>query len=108
MVAHLVYVTAANRAAALKIARVIVENRLAACANVLDGATSVYWWDGKLTEESEAVLIAKTTSDMTSALIAKIMEIHDYSCPCVVTLPIAEGNPDFLRWVADQVKSPEA
>ena len=95
----LIYVTAPNRAAALSVARRLVEERLVACANVFDGATSFYWWDGKMQEESEAVMIAKTTSTKLSAVIDKVKEIHDYSCPCVVALPIVAGNPGFLDWI---------
>jgi periplasmic divalent cation tolerance protein len=95
----LIYVTAPGREAALKLARILVEQRLVACANVLDGATSVYWWEGRVQEEKEAILIAKTSSPKVLSVIAKVKEIHEYSCPCVVALPITEGNPDFLAWI---------
>ncbi|HIJ63868.1 MAG TPA: divalent-cation tolerance protein CutA [Rhodospirillaceae bacterium] len=95
----LIYVTAANREAALVIARTLVRQRLVACANVIDGVTSVYWWDGKVNEGPEAVMVAKTRSDLTSAVIARIKEIHEYSCPCVVALEIRDGNQAFLDWI---------
>ncbi|HXP96534.1 MAG TPA: divalent-cation tolerance protein CutA [Telmatospirillum sp.] len=95
----LLYVTAPDRAKALGLARSLLEERLIACANVIDGATSLYWWEGKIEEAAEAVLIAKTTSCHISDIIAKIKTVHDYSCPCVVALPIVAGNPDFLQWV---------
>ena len=96
----LIYVTAADREAALKLARTLVNQRLVACANVFDGATSVYWWDGKVNEGPEVVMVAKTRSDLTSAVIARIKELHEYSCPCVVALQIREGNPAFLDWIS--------
>jgi periplasmic divalent cation tolerance protein len=103
----LIYVTAPGREAALKLARILVEGRLVACANVLDGARSVYWWEGKVQEANEALMIAKTPSVDVSAVIGKIVEIHDYSCPCVVALPIAEGHPAFLDWIgAETAKTP--
>lgn len=95
----LIYVTAPNREAALRIARVLVEARMVACANVVDGATSLYWWEGQVQEQAEAILIAKTRSDTVSKVIAKVVEIHDYSCPCVVALPIAAGHSAFLDWI---------
>lgn len=95
----MIYITAPDRQAALSLARILVGERLAACANVLDGATSVYWWEGRLCEESEAVLVAKTTADKLDALIARVREAHPYACPCVVALPIAAGNPAYLEWV---------
>jgi periplasmic divalent cation tolerance protein len=102
MTCNMIYITAPNRNAALKMARELVENRLVACANVLDGATSFYWWEGKVQEDREAVLIAKTTSEKTSTVINKIMEVHEYVCPCIVALPIAEGNPAFLEWIRSE------
>jgi periplasmic divalent cation tolerance protein len=101
----LIYVTAPNRAAALNVARRLVEERLVACANVFDGVTSLYWWEGKIQEDTEAVLVAKTASARVSAVIDKVKEIHDYSCPCVVALPIVAGNPAFLDWIGAETIS---
>ncbi len=99
---NFLYVTAPNRQAALALARALVQDRLAACANVIDGATSVYWWDGAVQEENEAILILKTSSEKTSETISKIKELHEYSVPCVVALPVVDGNSDFLHWVRGQ------
>ncbi len=95
----LIYITASSRDEALMLARRLVEERLVACANVLDGATSLYWWEGKVQEEREAVLIAKTRAPLVEAVVARVKELHSYSCPCVVAVPIADGNPAFLAWV---------
>ena len=95
----LIYVTAPNRYEALKLARNLVESRLVACANILDGASSVYWWDGKLQEDSETVMIAKTRSPLVEAVIERVRELHPYACPCVVAVPISAGNPAFLNWI---------
>ncbi len=98
------YVTAASRDEAKKIGRAVVEERLAACANVIDGMESIYWWDGKLNEDREAVLILKTRADLVAAVVAKIKTLHSYSVPCVVALPILDGNPDYLRWLAAETE----
>ena len=95
----MLYITAGSRDEAKKIGRALVEARLAACANVIDGMESVYWWEGKLTEDREAVLIVKTRADLVPAVTAKVKELHSYSVPCVVALPILDGNPDYLGWV---------
>jgi periplasmic divalent cation tolerance protein len=100
----LIYATAPNRAAALKIARVLVESRIVACVNVIDGATSLYWWEGQVQEEAEAILVAKTPSANVAATIAKIKELHHYSCPCVVALDIVQGNPAFLDWITAETR----
>ena len=96
------YVTAGSRDEALTIGRTVVEERLAACANVLDGMTSLYWWQGALEQAGEAVLILKTRAELVGRLTARIKELHSYECPCVVALPIAAGNPDYLRWIAGE------
>ncbi len=95
----LVYVTAASRDEALKIARAAVEERLAACANVFSPITSIYRWEGKIQEEGETSFILKTRADLVPALTERIKSLHSYSCPCVVALPITAGNPDFLAWI---------
>jgi periplasmic divalent cation tolerance protein len=94
------YVTAGSRAEALTIGRTVVQERLAACANVLAGMTSIYWWQGALEQADEAVLVLKTRAELVERLTARIRELHSYECPCVVALPIAAGNPDYLDWIA--------
>ncbi|GHU04582.1 dihydroorotate dehydrogenase [Alphaproteobacteria bacterium] len=96
---NLIYVTAENRDKALIIARLLVEERLVAGVNVLDNAISVYRWEGRVKEAGEAVLIAKTTRDNAPRVVNRVLEIHDYSCPCVVSVPLDGGNPAFLDWI---------
>jgi len=96
---RLVYMTASSRDEAKKIGRALVEERLAACANVIDGMESVYWWQGKLTEDRETVLIAKTRADLVPALTERVKALHSYTVPCVVALPLVGGNPDYMAWL---------
>lgn len=102
MIPVLIYVTASGEEEAKKIGRALVESRLAACANVIPAITSIYHWQGKVEEGQEASLLLKTTDDKVPAVIAKVREIHSYTCPCVVALPIMGGNPDFLAWIATE------
>jgi periplasmic divalent cation tolerance protein len=99
MKTKLIYVTATGRDEAIRIAEAVVSERLAACANILDGVTSVFHWDGKLCRENETVLILKTREEKAEALTARIKALHSYECPCIVMLPIEGGNPAFLEWV---------
>lgn len=94
-----VYVTAADLDEAKTIGRALVEEQLAACANILPGATSIFRWQGKLEEASEAVLILKTTEQKLETLIARAKALHSYDCPCIEALPVVDGNRDFLEWV---------
>jgi periplasmic divalent cation tolerance protein len=103
MAAVLVYVTASTREEALLIARTVVGERLAACANILGAIESVYWWEGALQFGNETGIVLKTTELLQKALSDRIVELHSYECPCVVCLPIAGGNGPFLRWIQSEV-----
>ena len=105
---RLVYMTTASRDEARKIGRALVEERLAACANVIDGMESVYWWQGKLTEDRETVLIAKTRAELVPALTERVRALHSYTVPCVVALPLMGGNPDYMAWLEAETKAPAA
>jgi periplasmic divalent cation tolerance protein len=100
------YVMAPSREEALAIGRTIVTERLAACANVMDGVASVYWWQGRLEQASEAVLILKTRAELVERLTARVKTMHSYQCPSVVALPIAGGNPEYLDWIAAETAPP--
>jgi periplasmic divalent cation tolerance protein len=103
MSVKLIYVTTPTREAAEQIAEAVVTEHLAAGANILDGVTSFFHWDGKLCRKKEAVLILKTPEEKTEALTARIRALHSYECPCVVVLPIEGGNPEFLKWIKDTI-----
>lgn len=97
-----VYVTAANKDEAMAIARVVVAERLAACANVLPTMTSVYEWQGDVHEDAEAAVLLKTRAALFDELAARIRDLHRYDCPCIVAWPIVSGADDYLGWVRDQ------
>lgn len=98
----LVYMTAASREEALKIGRLLVEERLAACVNVLGGMTSLYWWNDAVQEDDEVAFLAKTRQGLVDPLIERVRALHSYDCPCIVSVPIADGNVAFLQWIQDQ------
>jgi periplasmic divalent cation tolerance protein len=104
MQTQFVYVTVGDKNEALRIGRILVEERLAACVNVLDGMTSVYSWKGEVHEDSEAVLIAKTKAALVGPLTDRVKELHSYECPCVVSFPIAAGNPEYLAWIEQETR----
>lgn len=98
----LVYVTAESREEALAIGRSLVEERLVACANVIDGMTSVYFWKDQIEQASEAVLLLKTRQELVPRVIIRVEDLHSYDCPCVVALPISAGNPVYLQWLSNE------
>jgi periplasmic divalent cation tolerance protein len=108
MTARFLYVTAANAEEAKAIGEALVQERLVACANILGPIASIYWWQGKVQQESEAVLVAKTRADRVEQVIARVKALHSYTVPCVVSLAIEQGNPDFLRWIAAETAPAEA
>lgn len=99
-----VYVTASDRSEALKIGRALVEERLAACINVVPGMTSVYHWQDKIEQADEAILYVKTRTDYVEAVISRVRELHSYSCPCAVAWPLKAGDPDYLRWLSEETE----
>lgn len=96
------YVTAETVADAIRIGRALVEARLAACANVLPGMTSIYRWQGAVTEAAETVLILKTREELAEAAVERIKALHAYACPCVAIVPVTGGNADFLTWIESE------
>ena len=97
-----IYVTTGSSDEALAIGRELVEARLAACANVLAGATSVYRWQGEIHQEAEAIVVLKTREDLVDALVDRVKALHSYDCPCVVALPIVGGNAEYLDWIVKE------
>ena len=93
------YLTASGREEAMAISRAVVEERLAACANVLGESRSIYWWEGKVRDEPETAFVLKTREELVDHLVARVKELHSYSCPCVVALPIQGGNEEYLAWI---------
>ena len=95
----LLYITTSNRDEAAHIAEILVAERLVACANIIPGMESVYWWNGNVEHGHEAILIAKTDRRNVEIVTARILELHSNETPCVVALPIETGNADFLTWI---------
>lgn len=101
----LIYVTAPSAAEAERIGRDIVESRLAAAVNLLPGAWSLYWWQGRVEQAGEAVLILKTRRDLADALVERVKALHSYECPCAVILPIEGGNAAYLDWIRTEAQA---
>ena len=80
-------------------ARTLVEERLAACVNVLPGVRSIYRWKGAVEEASEVMLVAKTRASRAAALAARVRALHPYELPEVLALPVTDGSRAYLRWV---------
>ncbi|HEY8486291.1 MAG TPA: divalent-cation tolerance protein CutA [Limnochordales bacterium] len=101
---YLVYSTCRDEEEARRIGRTVVERRLAACANILGGVTSYYWWQGRLQEDSEALLLLKTTAQAVEPLMQAIRELHSYTVPAISAVPLHALNPAYLQWMQEEVR----
>jgi periplasmic divalent cation tolerance protein len=98
-----VLTTTPNAEVAELIGRTVVAERLAACANVLAGVTSIFRWKGAVERESETLMILKTTASDVEALRERVVELHPYEVPEVIALPVDSGNAPYLEWVLSSV-----
>ncbi|MFA5088526.1 MAG: divalent-cation tolerance protein CutA [Candidatus Omnitrophota bacterium] len=98
-----VFITAKDKEEAKNIARHLVEARLAACVNILDGVESIFWWEGKMDGAPEALLIVKSKKDLLKKIIKLVKSVHSYAVPEIIALPIVGGSDDYLKWIDQSV-----
>jgi periplasmic divalent cation tolerance protein len=98
-----VYATFPSEDEARRIARILVEERLAACANILGACRSIYRWQGSIEEGDEVAALFKTRADAADSLIARLAELHSYDVPAAVVWPISEAWPAYADWIAQEV-----
>jgi periplasmic divalent cation tolerance protein len=96
-----VFITASNDDEATKVARTLVEARLAGCVNIIKNIRSIYTWQGKIEDEAEVLMIAKTQKPLFDALMKKVKELHSYTVPEIIAMPIIEGSEDYLKWLRE-------
>ncbi len=99
-----IFITARNIRESKKIARHLVQAQLAACVNILHPIRSVYRWQGKIEEERECLLIAKSTRGLFREIVAEVKKVHSYKTPEILCLPVVDGSPDYLAWLEGSVK----
>ena len=99
----LVYTLFGSAEAADRVARQLITERLAACANMLGSATSLYEWNGVMESTAEVPVLFKTTPSRRDALMARIAQLHDYEVPAILALPVASDDFTYAKWVAEQI-----
>ena len=102
MSAVLVYITCRNTDEAKRVGENLIQSKVAACVNIIDGMRSMFWWEGKVEQDDETVLLAKTQVGLVGRLTDTVKSVHSDECPCVIAVPIIDGNPDFLRWIQSE------
>ncbi|MHA1594968.1 MAG: divalent-cation tolerance protein CutA [Candidatus Baldrarchaeia archaeon] len=103
----LIITTTPSRESALRIAKVLLDRKLVACVSILENAKSLYWWEGKIEEAVEYVLMIKTTKKKSKSAISVIKKEHPYEVPEAIILPIIDGLEDYLKWIGEVVNDKE-
>ena len=96
-----VFITASDEDEAAKIAKALVESRLAGCVNIIKDIRSIYSWQGKIEDEKEVLMVVKTQKALFDPLMEKVKELHSYTVPEIIALPIVEGSEDYLKWLKE-------
>jgi len=99
-----VFITTANAEEAQRIASLLLNERKAACINIVPRVSSRFWWQGKLESAEESLLIVKTKASVLDEIVSLVKEHHRYDVPEVIALPIIGGNQDYLEWMSKEVK----
>ncbi len=99
-----IFVTAANKKEAEKIASTLIEKKLAACVNIIENVNSLFWWQGKVDRLKEALLIVKTRRTLMNKLIKKVKSLHSYAVPEIIALPIVSGDKKYLQWINESTR----
>jgi periplasmic divalent cation tolerance protein len=99
-----VFITASDEDEAAKIAKALVANRLAGCVNIIKDIRSIYSWQGKIEDEKEVLMIVKTQKTLFDTLMKKVKELHSYTVPEIIALPIIAGSEDYLKWLNEVIE----
>jgi len=99
-----VLVTASSAEEGARIAKTLVDEHLIACANMVSGLRSFFFWEGKMRDETETLLICKTMQPLIEKVIKRVKELHSYSVPEIIALPIVAGSKEYLSWIGETVK----
>lgn len=99
-----IFVTTKDSSEAQAIARALVDQKLVACANIVSGVKSLFWWQGKVDEASEVLLILKTKRSLFKRIEKTVKSLHSYDVPEIIALPIVAGSQEYLKWLNDSVK----
>src|SRR4249920_2484454 len=97
-----VYTTHPSLVEAERIGKAVLDRRLAACVNILPGMISHYWWQGQIERGEEVVMIIKTRASLAEAVRAAVKEMHSYSTPAVLVIPIENVDPDYHAWIISE------
>ena len=99
-----IFVTCASKEEAAKIAKNLLDERLIACANIIEGVSSFFWWKGKVDRAKEALVIIKTAGKNFDKVRKRIKKLHSYEVPEIIAVPITAGESSYLKWIDESIK----
>ena len=99
-----IYITVGSKAEAREIGKALLEERLAACVNIVPAVSSIYFWEGRICNEQELLLIIKTTTIIYARLEKRIKDLHSYEVPEIISIPLEQGSAKYLKWIKDTVE----
>ncbi len=100
----IIITTTTNKEEAVKIVQILLNERLIACANIIDSVLSLYWWREKIQEDNELMIIMKSNEKLLEKTMKKILEIHSYKIPEILVLPIERGSQPYFNWMEECLK----
>jgi periplasmic divalent cation tolerance protein len=106
--AIVVLITAGDRDEAERVARALLEAKLAACVNLLPGVTSLFWWEGRIDLAEEVLLVVKSRRALFPQLLETVRAVHSYETFAAVAMPIDAGSPEYLRWIRESTGAEES
>ncbi len=101
----LLYITTSSREEAISLSRELLNQRLVACTNIFEHVTAMYHWQGEIEHTPETILIAKTVASHVEKATARIKELHSYSNPCVLCVPVTGGSAEYIGWLRAETKT---
>jgi periplasmic divalent cation tolerance protein len=99
-----IFITASSDAEARNIAQLLLEEKKAACVNIVSSVDSSFWWQGKIDSADESMLIIKTRASVLQKIIELVKTVHSYEVPEIIAMPIIGGHDDYLKWIDNEVK----
>ena len=100
----IIFITTGTDEEANRVAEVLLNQRKAACINIVPGVRSRFWWEGHLHSDQENLLIVKAKASLLDEIVGLVKEVHSYDVPEVIALPIIGGNPDYLKWIGKELQ----
>ena len=100
----IIFITAPSDEEAKKIATTLVNEKLVACVNIIPKIHSIYWWENKVCQEDELMLIAKSTQSLFPSIMDRVKSLHSYKVPEILSFPLSEGLPEYLNWIEEVTK----